>query len=705
MQKTRNAAVSIPAASLNTNGIIRTPIIGNIIPPTNTSIIQEAITTGELKQAEQIAQSTLEKFMRRTKINVEIATQEEVIAALALSEMSKNSHLISLLAQFKVKCTSAHIPIKNINSLIKLKIQELEKLIADTTQQMYHQHTQNLLQKGKISAPLPINKIIFPPGFIPDWERSVMLDTNSQVIFPFIPLISESIDPDDKNNAKELTVATQLPGDDWKYTTASRQTFFHPGKIMSLTDEEFPVSFKKSYDLSDYLYNFDILNKNIIPRVCTVNQPGWHKGIFIYPGNYSEGYRLDKKVKEIVEEVFVSSGGNIQELLEIIKYLKSIDVANIAWGTILSAPLVHVLDVDNIHIHIVCDKGSGKTTMSQLIFAAFGNPRVKNAIFGPNSTVTRNELRIASRRDLPVILEDIHNIKDTKERDKMRRLIMDWGNDDARQRSNTSLQQVTTNEYRGSLLTTSEHMITTFNDDGGIKRRVVELAAPNPIIPFERVRNLKKIAWNNYGLIGKKWIEIILENQDEMRLMYENLYERQLIIQFSDKVPRHLSTLAVIAVVNVFFDVYFLQMDMSVAEKLEMSCIERIIQQLPKDIEISEHERAKLIIVEWIQSHPKGFAKYVKNEYSHLSSSQEWFNESESYDSLGIIKDDFIGVYPEKLKDMLRNRGFNVEDVIRRLTEEGFILKGKNQITQSTKIEGVRKYFYRLNHNEVWAKD
>ena len=173
MTNIQKAAVNSTAAP-----IIQVPII-NI-----SSYLKESTKiNNKWDSVEQIAKSSLEKILKNKKINVDLATQEDTITALAICEMSNNPHLITLFTHFKVMCTSAHIPIKNINNLIRLKVGELKELITKENQLKYQQRTQDLIENERINAPLPIEGISFPFGFIPDWEHSVMLDHNNQLTY------------------------------------------------------------------------------------------------------------------------------------------------------------------------------------------------------------------------------------------------------------------------------------------------------------------------------------------------------------------------------------------------------------------------------------------------------------------------------------------------------------------------------------------
>ena len=621
-------------------------------------------TLSNPQQATQRISQTLHKFLELDSIQLETVLNPEVLYSAALCSKSQNIELKVLYSKFRAKCKSVHILLKDVDNYIQQAIQDLDQIKIDSIKKQNQQLSESLCK----DMPLDIHNIQYPDGFTPNWKESVMLSGDGKIKFPFIPLVVESICPSDRDNNMELKVATYTPNEGWKFVTALRQMFWDYTKITGLANAGLQVARHFAQDLSKYLFDFYVLNSTIIPTLHTVSQPGWYEDAFVYPGDCLGKYQWIHSSPQI--KALYCSKGDTSQVLQAVKYLKEIDVANIALGTLLSSSLVYLVGSDNIQVHVYGSKGGGKSTIVTTLLALFIRSNLKGAAPGPTATVAGRELFIAEHRDLPMVIEDLHQLKDPKEREQWTRFMMQFGNNDSKQRATKNLETARSNEYRGSLLTTSEYSTTSFNDGGGLQRRIAEIMAPKNMVSPDTAQWLKKIALNNYGLFGKPWIQCIQSHKDDIALMYEDILNNDLLKKYSTKVPRHLQALAVIATANIIFDVEILGIPMEKAKHQEMSCVQRIVKDLPTDVEICEHERAKPIIVDWIQRNIQKFGVSGENNKGSI-----WI-DPKSYDTLGVIKDEEVAVNPGALVHMLQEEGFSAKTVIKALAEDGFIVRG-----------------------------
>lgn len=680
MSETRTAVVSSTTAP---QGIIRKPIHLNDYTTQNSESkdlsekkfkddsinpnVEMLLKSQHFIQATQLASQVLKDFLRLETIKLSDALDNEVLYSAVLCSKSQDIELKTLYSKFRAKCKAAKILLRDVDSYVQQARKDLEQFKIESIKE------QNQKMSGELwkDIPFDVRGIKYPEGYTPDWKKSVMLSGDGRVRFPFIPLIVESICPSDKDNSMEFKVATHTPDDGWKYVTDLRQVFWDYTKITSLSNSGLQVARHFAQELSKYLFDFYILNSTAIPTLNTVSQPGWYDEVFVYPGNHTGKYQLDHSSHQQLEKMYSTSKGSESEMLKAVKYIKSIDAANVVLGTLLSSPVVFPVGSDNIQVHIYGNKGGGKSTIVTTLLALFIKSNLKGAAPGPTATAAGRELFVAEHRDLPMVIEDLHQLKDIKEREQWTRFMMQFGNNDSKQRATKNLQAAYSNEYRGSLLTTSEYPVTSSNDGGGLQRRVVEIGAPRDMVSPHTAQWLKKIALNNYGLFGKRWIRCVQSHLDDMQLMYEEVFSG-LLEKYPTKVPRHLQALSVIAVSNVFFDTEFLGMSLEVGREQEMSCIQRIVEELPSDVDISEHERAKPVIVDWIQRN------FQKLGTSYTYRKKDAYDDPRSYDTIGVIKEDYIAINPGALEHMLQQEGFSVKPVTKNLAEDGFIVRGSS---------------------------
>ena len=245
-------------------------------------------------------------------------------------------------------------------------------------------------------------------------------------------------------------------------------------------------------------------------------------------------------------------------------------------------------------------------------------------------------------------------------------------------------------DFRGTLITNGERPLTSDTSSGGGKRRLIELKGDDKIFDDDFAREIAFTVEDNYGLIGRDWIDFIKDNLDELKENYIDVTRgvpegiegkdplESSFVQFKGKVPLHISTMSAIYVANVFFDVHFLGMSEDDAIEFEDECLQRVFATLPDEIEIADYMRAIEYIRDWIESHPKNFSTQMK--------------DAEGYETWGIVKSDVIAVYPTIFKEFLNSKGFNAEMITKKLADIGLIRRGDNKnIPKKIRIEGDLK--------------
>ena len=622
----------------------------------------------------------------------------DLICALAVGEElgATDIDINNIVSGFRLKCKQAKIKLSGKDgidpkiAIFKSKIQEAKFYLAEKQRQKELDASIRRNLRSEIDWILPIDKVLLPSGMIIDAASKTIRD-DSATKFNCIMFVTKILKNFDDTKEKVEIAVLNATSNDWTTFTTEHAIIGSKTKIVELKNHGLDVDSNNASQVIQYFKDFEFLNKHIIKTVRTVNSTGWRdKSLdFVFPNTEDSPFQLDDSVKPILDRVFTSRGNRVL-YNNMLHKIKRNDTANIVLGGVLSAPLVKHFRCPNIALHVYANTGSGKSTLNKAVFALYGNPVAPGAIPTANATKVGLEFFFAGRHDLPAIVEDIDSVSDERSKRVMRDLPYQFVNQMGRLRGKPKGGNDKLLDFRGTLITNGERPLTTDTSSGGGKRRLIELKGEDKIFDDDFAREITFTVEDNYGLLGREWVEFIKNNLDEMKENYIDVTRgipegiegkvpmESFFVRFKGKVPLHISTMSAIFIANLFFDVHFLGMKDQEAWNFEIHCLERVFETLPDEIEIADYMRAIEYIRDWIESHPKNFSTQMK--------------DAEGFETWGIIKSDVIAIYPTIFKDFLNSKGFNAEMITKKLTDIDVIARGsKGHVAKLIKIEGTPK--------------
>ena len=226
--------------------------------------------------------------------------------------------------------------------------------------------------------------------------------------------------------------------------------------------------------------------------------------------------------------------------------------------------------------------------------------------------------------------------------------------------------------------------MTSFSSDQGKKRRTVEIHCEE-VLPVGLAEKTHEFVTEHYGLIGREWIEIIKENINEIKSIYRYL-KKEYRTKRPDAVLDHVNFIAAAYTAEIIFDVYLRNLNFeNVWEELHSNNyhIYDILVGLPMEQGTSSAERAKTFIKEFIASRWKHFV----NERDLMAIDPVY----------GIIKSDYIALYPYRLKGELKKAGFSPEKIINELLDENFFVR--DEYGNKTHLINIRQNNINLEVN------
>ena len=652
------------------------------------------------KEAHSLALEVISKFLELPEVNIQDIYKENLLYAAGLYQKDALIDISyqSIIKQFREKCKKVTKLTGNdgLDAIVNNYANKFQAIIEERERIRIEKQQNEIIQKlrqqshlaTKAKCPLPFDKIILPKDYRLDFIKnkivSVCGETN-EVVFNSIMLISK-IFKNAVTGIERIEIAILKPKDKhFRFFTTERLNIADKNKVIALSSFGVDVSSLNSKEVLEYFKEFELLNIDIIPNITTFNQTGWNgTEEFIYPTPHLDHeVEYDDVTKSVIQTRY-SSAGDKEPVINLLKKVKSYDFANIAIGTVLAGSLVyHLKPCRNIAVHLGGKTESGKTAINLLAFSLIGNPNDKVPTF--DSTSVGFEEIFASSRDICAIIEDLNSASNEKQRKQAENMPYQFVKGVGRTRSKAKGGLRTILEFRGSLLTNGERLMTSNTSNAGAKTRVIELCSDeSKILPDKLSREIYGIIAENYGLFFKDWIECIISNKTDIKTSFRNLVSSWQD-KFEAKSFTHIDSIAAITTANIFFDVNLLSMSEDEAINYETKCAERIIELLPDRVEIAEHERAKTHIRDWILSNPKKFIQ--QDELSDDTTTQ---GAAEAYETFGVIRKSFIAVYTSRLKSMLTDEGFSAEMVIKQLANDGFFKRDGKHLETRVRVGGER---------------
>ena len=566
-------------------------------------------------------------------------------------------------------------------------------------QEQFNKQMKNI-DTTNIHWPIPIKRVVLPDGYSID-AKYKSTECPKKKYFNCIMLVTKHIKNNDTAEEKVEIAVLGPHSDNWSFITTEIGNISSKTKITNLSSYGLEITSDNAAAAVKYLYDFRSLNAELIENIETVNSTGWRNDkVFVFPNTPDSAYQLDDSIRPQLDRIFTSGGDKIL-YLNTLRRIKQNDTANVVLGAALSAPLVKHFRCPNIAIHVCANTGSCKSTLNKAVFALYGDPGAPNAIPTANATKVGLEFFFAGRHDLPAIIEDIDSVSDDRSKRVMRDLPYQYVNRTGRLRGKPKGGNDKLLEFRGTLITNGERPLTSDTSSGGGKRRLIELKAEDKIFSDKFAREITFAVEDNYGLLGREWVQFITEHIEKLKDLFKTMTRGKdgipsMFQAFKGKVPLHINSMAAIQVANIFFDIHFLGMSKADAFVFEGDCVERIMATLPDEVEIADYIRAKAYISDWIDSHPKNFMQPVPVEGGRVIDAQ-----AEGYETYGVIKNDFVAIFPTHFKKFLSDNGFNADMVTEQLAKDGFIISDNSRNTKVIKMNGKTARMIVISREEL----
>lgn len=187
--------------------------------------------------------------------------------------------------------------------------------------------------------------------------------------------------------------------------------------------------------------------------------------------------------------------------------------------------LIEPLNALPFIINLWGDTGKGKTVAIMLAASVWAYPGGTDYITDPKSTATALELRMDFLNNLPMLIDDMAQIKEKYQGD-FSELVYMLCSGKGKDRANATLGLNKGTSWKNVILTNGEHSLATDTMQGGAVNRIIDVEMAEGYI-FEDGNQVVETLKKNYGYAGRDFIDVInMIGVDRIREIQKDFIEQ-----------------------------------------------------------------------------------------------------------------------------------------------------------------------------------
>ena len=574
-------------------------------------------------------------------------------------------------------------------------------------------------EAGAITARLQLSDcdtgdIILPPGWIVDdngirhrvLEKGVVqeIQISGEPVF----ISRKLVDVDDHTEKLELTYRRNGR---YRLIVAPRSDLMNRNTIVRYADDGLPVYSGNAAQMTKYLAELEQANNQTIPVIRWISRAGWIGSEFFPYGTREEVrfanigndavYLLTAMHSEGQEEVWMDMAGQVRTY----PFARCILAASFA------APLLKLLSRRNIYLHVWFASKAGKSAVTKLALAVWGNPDELMGTY--NTTLVGMEERCAMLRNLPVGLDELQSLKNNP-RLTVNNVVYNLGNGVGKTqgRPNNGIRRIRT--WKTCIISTGEEPMSSDSSMDGVNTRLMEvngcpLMDEDGSINEALGQRMHAEAARHYGFAGEKLIRYLQEEglvspdspgegSPLLAADFQTVQDalKEAVSEESGNSP-HFSNTAVLALADYYSSVSVFHEPPEQALREAVAMGARVLAAIEADRPKDSITRAWEFANDWIASN--------QDHFYHQDHIGKWKNEvSPVY---GIMEEDRIYVICTYLNEALAKAGFSYRKCIKGFADAGYIEtitdsdgKVRSQVQKCIGKHNTRSYVLPLNRVE-----
>ena len=308
----------------------------------------------------------------------------------------------------------------------------------------------------------------------------------------------------------------------WDHVLIDRKTIASRNSIINLANNGIRVTSENAGPLVQYLSDIESLNEFDIPELMSTSRLGWVNGSFM---PYEESVIFDNE--DNLRTLFdaIKQEGFYDTWLECVnneRKNKRIELL-IYLAASFASVLVEPLGILPFVVDLWGGTGKGKTVALMIATSIWANPNEGEYITDAKSTQNSIEIRLGALNSLPMIIDDMAQIKSKMDDFASLIYMLCSGSSKGRATKDGGIKK--TYSWKNCALTNAEHSLISETMQGGAVNRVIDVECENRDI-FENAHEVADTIRHNFGYAGKEFISKVKDlKEEELQEIYKRYYE------------------------------------------------------------------------------------------------------------------------------------------------------------------------------------
>ena len=465
-------------------------------------------------------------------------------------------------------------------------------------------------------------------------------------------------------NIHKVKLAFSL-GKRWSTVIEDRNVISDSRAIIGLSKYGIMVNSETSKALVRYLADVEQLNYDLIPEVSSVGRLGWIDDYGFSP--YVEDLVFDGDEEYRTRFESIQEHGRRDVWLDTVRAVRAGKtpgnvIARIVLAASFASVLVKPCNCLPFFVHLWGGSETGKSLSLVLAASVWANPEIGTYIQTFNATEVGKELGAAFCNSMPLIIDELQLVKDSrKDFDKMIYQLSE-GVGRARGRKQGGLQKTPT--WRNCVITTGEFPIISPNSGAGAINRTIEVDCHDTKL-FDNPKQTATLLYGNYGFAGREFVEHLMEDGciERVQRLQESMQDR---LKTQDTMDKQTASAALILAADALAEEWIFQDGILLKPK-------DVSKYLVSKETVNQNGRALQYLYDFININQARFTPDADRQ------GEVW----------GDLDDDFAYIIRSKFDQILQDEGYNASAFLGWAKDNNVILPGNDgKMTRTKRING-----------------
>lgn len=388
----------------------------------------------------------------------------------------------------------------------------------------------------------------------------------------------------------------------WQEIIVDKEIISSSSKIVSLSKSGIRVTSENARNLVSYLSDIEAMNEDGIIEYVSTSKLGWINGEFM---PYGSNVIFDNEcgLKNTFDAI--THDGNREEWYKLVSDIRKDGKmeSKIYLVSSFASVMLEFVNALPFIVNLYGTTGKGKTLSLMLAASVWADPTEGKFMTDAKSTATASEIRLNFLNNLPLLIDDMAQIKNQYDND-FSKLIYAWCSGVGKGRGTQSLGLTSSMTWKNIIITNAERSLVNESSQGGAINRVIDVEMQCDQI-YENGNKIVELLRANYGYAGREFVELLQSmNKEQIQEIQKGYYNR--IVNRcknlgTEKEEKQMLPMSVLLATDYLIEKHLFR----------DGCLldfEKCVDLLKSKNEVSENERAYNYLLDEIQMNNSKFA-------------------------------------------------------------------------------------------------